>query len=330
MMRIPSIAATPANTRHIRLASLFSWHLRYAFVLFGFALMLAGCGGAYDSSRSQKSGAEAMYAPESAVASDMTGGESDLYQVLDNSASMVSVTVPDDVKIERKIIYNASITLYVEQFSDATTKIPELVKQYGGIISGSGQSLNPGSPRDGTWTIRVPVDHYRDFLAKLVDIGDIVSQHEDSQEVTAEFYDLEARLRSKVKEEERLLTHLDKDTAELKDILAVEAELTRVRTEIEQLEGRKRFLNDQTAMSTVTLTVNEVRDYVPEAAPGFGTQIGRSWTNSLDGLSGFFKGLVIFLVAAAPWLILLAIPGYFFFRWVRRTFRRIIGRPEAA
>jgi tellurite resistance protein len=64
------------------------------------------------------------------------------------------------------------------------------------------------------------------------------SLNSDAQDVTEEFYDVDARLRNKRVEEQRLVEHLKKSTARLQDILAVEREISRVRGEIEQMEGR--------------------------------------------------------------------------------------------
>ena len=88
-------------------------------------------------------------------------------------------------------------------------------------------------------------------------LAELQNRNEDSQEVTAEFYDVQVRIRNKQREEERLLEHLADSTGDLEDILTVEKEIARVRTEVEQLQGRLRVLQDQTSLSTVTLRIHD-------------------------------------------------------------------------
>jgi predicted type IV restriction endonuclease len=124
----------------------------------------------------------------------------------------------------------------------------------------------------------------------------------DSQDVTEEFYDVEARIRNKKKEEDRLLQLLDTATGKLEDVLAVERELSRVREEIERVEGRLRVLKDLTSLTTINLSVTEVKDYVPEEAATYATRVRRAFQSSITALVATMQGLSIAAIAAAPWL----------------------------
>ena len=79
----------------------------------------------------------------------------------------------------------------------------------------------------------------------------------DSQDVTEEYYDVEARIKNKRVEEERLLKHLEQSTGKLEDILKVEKEISRVRGEIERQQGRLQYLDKLSALTTVTITLHE-------------------------------------------------------------------------
>ena len=106
-----------------------------------------------------------------------------------------------------------------------------------------------------------------------------------------EYYDLEARIKNKQQEETRLLKHLADSTGKLEDILAVERELTRVRGEIEQMQGRIRYLGNLSALSTVTLNVTEVRNYTPPVHPTFGNaDRARTFNDSLVYSDRFRQG----------------------------------------
>lgn len=226
-----------------------------------------------------------------------------------NEAIPATASSPQESDNGRKVIYSADLTIYVDDFSSVPEQIVKLAEQHKAFVADSSQDGYQGRSPSGQWKLRVPSEEYRNLLQDCGQLGDVVSQHETTQEVTEEYYDLTARLATKREEEQRLLEHLKVDTKELADILAVEAELTRVRTEIEQLEGRQRFLDNEVALSTVWLRVEEVRNYRPrQQATSFGERMTLAWSQSLQLLGDFFQVLAICLVALIPWLAILAIP----------------------
>lgn len=94
-------------------------------------------------------------------------------------------------------------------------------------------------------------------------------------------------------------------------------QLTRVRTEIDQLQGRLQALKDLTAMTTLEVGLRERGQYVPAESRGFGTTIERTFTGSVDTLVGFGKAVVLASVAVAPWLpviFLVVISAWFVLR----------------
>lgn len=214
----------------------------------------------------------------------------------------------DGPRLERRIIYRATLELVVENLADVAPRVHDLARRHDGFIAQSSIDTASGRPRSGSWTIRVPVARYAEFLDAAGSLGELQRKTEDSREVTAEYYDLETRIRNKRVEEERLLKHLTDSTGKLEDILAVEKELSRVRTEVEQLQGRLRVLQDLTALSTVTISVREVLGFVPDEIATFGTQIRRTWQKSIDGLTAAAKVAVLTAVACAPWLIAVGLP----------------------
>lgn len=205
----------------------------------------------------------------------------------------------------RKIVYNAQISLVVENIAALGSKLNALASEAGGYISQTDQSSDSQTQRRSSWTARIPVERFDTFLSALTRLGELQHNHVDSQDVTAEFYDIEARILNKQQEEKRLLKHLADSTGKLEDILAVERELTRVRGEIEQMQGRIRYLANVSALSTVTISAVEIKDYTPPLAPTFATQIARTFNNSLQNLTEFGKSLALLAVAIAPWLPLL-------------------------
>ena len=105
--------------------------------------------------------------------------------------------------------------------------------------------------------MRIPVPQFQRFVEETSRLGVSERREIQSDDVTEEYVDLEARLANKQQLEARLLELVAKRTDEIKDVIAVEAELSRVREEIERMQGRLRYLTDRVALTTVEITAYE-------------------------------------------------------------------------
>jgi hypothetical protein len=233
--------------------------------------------------------------------------------------------------ISRKMIYDASIDLIVESLSKTEQAILKLITDHGGFLAESEQSSETSERRHGTWRVRVPVDRFESFAGAVSRLGEVRRNHVGTQDVTEEFFDVEARIRNKQEEEKRLVKHLAASTGNLKDILDVERELSRVRGEVEQMQGRLRFLSNRADLSTVTINAMEWKDYKPPVAPTYSTQISRTFFRSLENLGTFFTSISLVLVALIPWIPVIAL-GLFLVRWllVRRRQKLLRARSVSA
>lgn len=229
--------------------------------------------------------------------------------------------------VPRKIIYSADIALIVEKFDDVAEQVVRLVDRSGGYVAESDLGGTPGAPRLGHWKVRVPVEKFESFVESVASLGELQRRHTDSREVTEEFYDLEARIENKEVEEQRLIKHLEETTGKLEDILNVEKELSRVREESERMQGRLRLLENLTALTTVSISIEERLGYLPVAAPSFGDRVGNRFRESLDQLLGFGEWVVLAVAAVVPWLpvwiVALAVAWlvvrHFRHRWMARA-----------
>jgi hypothetical protein len=222
---------------------------------------------------------------------------------------------------ERKIIYTANIGLVVEDFAAAETDIPKLIAQFGGYLANVSVDRTRGSYLTANYTVRVPTERYADLLAALETLGMVESQTQSTQEVTEEYVDLQSRISSKQQLEQRILKLLEDRNDAIEKVLQVERELARVREEIEQMQGRLRFLANRVALATIVINVREERDYEPPQEPTFASRIGRAWDDSIGSLIDVGQSTVVTLVFLAPWLVLL-LPIPVLLAWLaRRRFR---------
>lgn len=228
----------------------------------------------------------------------------------------------------RKIIYSANVELVVENFEGVPERVAALVKQYDGYIADSSIAGASGASRRATWKLRVPVEKFESFVASAKALGELVRAGTSSADVSEEYYDVEARIRNKTKEEQRLIALLEDRPGKLEDVIAIERELSRVREEIERMQGRMRVLTDLTSLTTVTLTIAEIRNYEPPQAATLATRIRRSFTGSVESIRTFFENLLIGAASLAPWIPLWGALGLVAWRGARKLWRRLLSLPQ--
>jgi hypothetical protein len=264
--------------------------LPYALLL---CLLFSACGGP-EMSYTGGSAAESSLLPTEAPADSPTPATAN------NPADPLRANT-------QRIIYTGEIRLVVKDFDSAKAEIDRLLQKAEGFIANFAEDRVYGDQRHGHWVVRVPVPAFQGFLDELASLGVAESQGIDGQDVTAEYIDLEARLKNQRVLEDRMLKLLEDRSGEIKEIIAVEEQLARVRGEIEQMEGRLRYLKDRTELTTVTIDVREDKSYVPPAPPTLAARVTSSWTDSLTGLRQFGESALVILVGAIPWLLVLAV-----------------------
>ena len=159
-----------------------------------------------------------------------------------------------NVPLDRRIvIYNAAFRVVVAEVVDAIKKTEALADELGGYV----QSINGDSI-----TIRVPVRNYQDAVARVEKLGRVSHRELEAQDVTEEFVDLQARLKSAKAVRDRLAALLAK-AEDVKAALAVEKELARVNEQIECLEAKLELIKNRVAYSTISATFERVYRSTP-------------------------------------------------------------------
>jgi len=169
-----------------------------------------------------------------------------------------------------------------------------------------------------------PSANFEAFVDSVTELGIPESRRIESEEVTAQFIDLNAGLTNAKRAEKEYQKYLEDRTKNVDEIARIYDMLRQVRKEIEEYEGKLRHLNDRVALTTVTIIAREDKEYTPPQAPSFATTIKDTFSGSLGSLKDFGKGCVLFLVAIAPWLplaLVIAIPSWHFFIRRRKSRR---------
>jgi hypothetical protein len=237
------------------------------------------------------------------------------------AGEQVSVATTD--VSERLIIKTATMSLIITDTQEAIGTVTAMATGAGGFV------LNTSTHHEddqllATMVIKVPVEKFEDTLADLRQMAFKVDAESTSgQDVTAEYTDLDAQLRNLKATEEQLLTFLDK-TQNVDEALKVYRELSNIRGQIEQIQGRMNYLSKSAAMSTITVNLRPKAKEAPIVKAGW--QPLETLKSALRALVSVGQGLInlgIWLLIFSPvWGILLLIVW-----WLRQRLRR---RPKPA
>ncbi len=232
---------------------------------------------------------------------------------LDQADKSKTETVP----AERKIIRNADLSLESSSPEESQQKITTIAESKGGFVVESQQSSSNSkvTTRDVvTMTVRVPAAKFNESLDEIRKVASrVIVETVKGQDVTEEFVDIEARLKTKKALEVQFL-EIMKQGKSVEDALNVQRELANVRGEIEQIEGRKRFLENQSSLSTIKIRLQTPTSYSANSS-GFFYQLSEAFSSGFDFALNFILGLVTFLIAILPFLIFIVLPIYLLLRY---------------
>ena len=273
------------------------------------------------------------------------GGGRDEYAAVDSEPEVThlrslgpEVAEESTPGVKRKLIRTAMAKIQVADL-DATRKhVDELVKKSGGFISHSRIERNPR--RVCTLVIRIPESKLETTRDAFKSLGKVIDESLETLDATTEFVDTEARIRNLTRTEKRLLDVLEKVAGNLAEILPVEAELNRVRGEIERLTARVKQIEDSAALSTIRLELHEESldvieepDDVWKPLRALRRNAGALLKRSFSVLVVFFAGLANIVIVLIPWALLVGLVLVVRPKWRRALgsmFRRRVDGAEAA
>lgn len=262
-----------------------------------FAGLFTGCGA---SSSATATSAAAVQETAGSAMEDAANGTGTGAGVTDLDSGALT---PQD---SRKIIYNATLWLETKQFDQASADLLEAASQAGAYVQSSESS---GSAEQGNrsvyYTLRVPAENYSEFLNAAAQAANLIRRSESSQDVTAEYVDLEARLASLEQQRQRL-DELAAQAESLEDLLAIESQRSEVQYQIESYTGQMNVLQDQISYSTVDVYLDEVTELTPQS-PSFISRVGSAFRGSWNGFVSVVQELVIGLIYLLPFLVVAAV-----------------------
>jgi hypothetical protein len=234
---------------------------------------------------------------------------------------------PGQQGFSRLVIKSATVSLEVVNVRDAEAALRAKVAELGGYVV-SVQTNGTDEALQSSMTFRVPAARFDDALNGVQGIAkQVLSRTITGDDVTEEFVDLESNKRTLEATRDRLLTFLEKAQT-VEEALQVNTTLTDIQAQIDQIEGRKQYLSQSAALSTITVAMSPEPSIQPLITEE-GWQPAAVAQDALRGLIGFGQGLatiaIVVLVWSPVWLPLLLLA-----LWARRKMRGTPHGPSTA
>jgi major membrane immunogen (membrane-anchored lipoprotein) len=295
-----------------------SWSKSAISILFMVLLVgLSGC----SSSKSKD---------ESAKIATESKGVMDAGQSEKNAESLTSTDIkteksinPVKVKVnDQMVIYQAELGIRVKNFEQTVQNLEIKAKKYGGYIAESNVTKDGNELVSGSLRLRIPQEHFQDFLTDAEgQAAEVLQRNINGQDVTEEYVDLESRLKSKKAVEERLLSFM-KNAAKTEDLLKISTDLASVQEEIEVIEGRMKYLENQTSFSTVNITLYEKKVVVPNLEKdqlNTWEKTKKQFMKSTNLLLAGLSGIVVFIFGNLPIMIIFVLLGFLVFLYYNKN-----------
>ena len=241
------------------------------------------------------------------------------------SISFNDAPVANAPSLERKIIRNANLTIEVSSPAETQPKIETIAESHQGFVVNTEATQRTDDDRTKpqttvTLVVRVPATQFSQAVTEIRAAGlRVVDQKTTGQDVTEEFMDLEARVKNQ-KALEAQFIEIMKRAGSVADALNVQRELANVRTEIEKLEGRRRFLENQSSLSTINVTLQTPTQIVN--ATGFWYNVKSAFADGIDAAAEVILFLIRAVLALLPIVLLIFLPVGLIARFGFRRLRR--------
>jgi hypothetical protein len=281
---------------------------RAVSVLLLLAFALSACGGGGDAAQPGKSG-ESSRGEAGRMAPSAGGGE------LAPAEPGVSEDWVAQQDFDRKIVKTAELGIRAEDVRSSATRAQQVAAQFGGSVLSS-QIVRGDGPVSADLVLLVPSPEFEKALDQLRGLGkEVTTDTVRGEDVTEEFVDLESRERNLLAAEQSLLELYDRAQS-VNDALSIERELTNIRGQIEQVQGRIQYLEERTATSRIALSIRAVARPTPPPAWNPARVVEQAWNASLGVLQALATA-ILSAVVFGWWLAPVLVAGFVW--WRRRN-----------
>lgn len=300
--------------------------LYVVFIVLLFSLLISGC------ASEPKSSNDMAFTDKDYLIQEEMGSDDPAFEDMD-SDSMDSGERPMEPD---KIITTVSITMQTKEFMDTTDKLDNLIIKHKGYIEQSNISynnyINNTRLKYSDYNIRIPRENLELFINELKEIGNVISENKNKQDITKQYRDTESRLRVLETKEERILALLER-AEKMEDIIALENQLSDIIYDKENLTANIMDMDDKVDYSTVFFQLEEVAKLTTGENPksSFSDKIKNAFSDSIYFFSNTVQGLVIGLIYFLPYLLIILViilVVYFLIRKFKKGSKKDLDKKE--
>lgn len=228
----------------------------------------------------------------------------------------------DAVATEQKIIRTVSLTLGTQSYEQSLDSLRSQCEALGGWVSYSSESAMSSGLRRAYLTLRIPAEQLDDYLSGTSGLGRVISREESATDVTESYYDTQARLQTQQALMARLQA-LVTDAADLSDLLTLESQIADTQYQIDRLQASLNSTDRQVSYATVDVTLREetASSDITDGEKSLGQRILSALETGLEAFLDFLSDIAVFLAAALPFILLVAVV-WITVKLIRRAIKR--------
>ena len=223
---------------------------------------------------------------------------------------------------EQKIIRAVSLTLGTQAYEQSLASLRSQCESMGGWVSYSSESATSAGLRRAYLTLRIPAEQLDDYLSGTSGLGRVISREESATDVTESYYDTQSRLQTQQALMARLQA-LVTDAADLSDLLALESQIADTQYQIDRLQSSLNSTDRQVSYATVDVTLREetASSDITDGEKSLGQRILSALETGMEAFLDFLSDMAVFLAAALPFILLVAVV-WITVKLIRRAIKR--------
>ncbi len=231
----------------------------------------------------------------------------------------------------RKLIREIALELETKDFPSLVEALKTQTKNMGGYIENSyeynGSNYQGRKTRNANLTLRIPSNRVDEFVGKASEAGNVISQNENTRDVTLSYVDIDSHKRMLQAEAKRLM-ELMEQVEDIEDMIYLESRLTEIRYQIESMESQLRTYDNKVDYSTVNVNVVEVVELTeikpdePEPTPM--ERMKEGFVNSVVEVAESIRDFFVDVVIALPHILVTLLVIFIIFLILKAIIQGII------